>query len=256
MDLFEQFKITTECVLCGCQVNNSDQPNSTNTKPLATLDSKLICHYCHSRMPVSQSNCFTCGLPLFKKLDANEQQTPIGGNCGSCLVDSPNYDRTVSAFHYEYPVNYFISQLKYNAQLQYLPTLTEYLLAVLSEQYRSANYPGLIIPVPLHPSKLAERGFNQSRLLANKLARKLSIKVLKSGVQRIKATQAQSGLDSNERRINVKNAFQIDCSLPEHIAIIDDVVTTGMTVSELTKSAKIAGAKQVDIWCLARAFED
>ncbi len=121
--------------------------------------------------------------------------------------------------------------------------------------YLATDYPLLIIPVPLHRAKLADRGFNQSRLLANKLSNQLSIKVLNKGIRRIKSTQAQSGLDANERRVYMKNAFQIYSQLPAHVAVVDDVVTTGMTVSELTKQAKLAGAQRVDIWCLARAFD-
>lgn len=254
MDLFERFKITTECVLCGCQVNNSDQQSPAITESQLAAISKLICQYCHSKMPVSQSSCFTCGLPLFKKQGPIKQNEPIGINCGSCLADSPNYDRTISAFHYEYPVNHFISKLKYNAKLEYLPILSDYLMAALEKHYHETAYPSLIIPVPLHRTRLTDRGFNQSRLLANKLSSQLPINVLEKGILRIKPTMAQSGLDSNERKVNIKNAFQIDSALPAHVAIVDDVVTTGMTVSELTKNAKLAGAAQVDIWCLARAF--
>jgi ComF family protein len=255
MDLFEHFRITTECVLCGCKVNNSDQLTTNESGIFSSSNSKIICQYCHVKMPLSQSSCFTCGLPLFSKLDSADQAASIGNNCGNCLANSPNYDRTVSAFHYEYPINNFISQLKYGAQLQYLPILADYLLSVIRQHYLVTDYPSLIIPVPLHRAKLADRGFNQSRLLANKLSNPLSIKVLNKGIRRIKSTQAQSGLDSNERRVNMKNAFQIDSQLPAHVAVVDDVVTTGMTVSELTKQAKLAGAQRVDIWCLARAFD-
>jgi len=110
--------------------------------------------------------------------------------------------------------------------------------------------------VPLHPKKLQNRGFNQSRLITNQLAKSLKIKVLSSGIQRTKQTLAQSGLDSNERKANMRNAFAVSVKLPSHVAIIDDVVTTGMTASELTVQAKKAGAKRVDIWCVARAYEE
>ena len=174
--------------------------------------------------------------------------------CGECLKMSPPYDRVISAFHYEPPVSDFITQLKYSAQLQLLPLLSEYLTQKIQSSYPTSTLPELIIATPLHPKKLVSRGFNQSRLIANKVGKVLKIKILDKGVDRLKQTQAQSGLDSVERKKNMKNAFQVETDLPQHVAVVDDVVTTGMTASELSKQLLKHGAKKVDIWCLARAY--
>jgi ComF family protein len=257
MDLFELFKITTKCVLCGGQVSELAIKETTQAlQHLALVDpqpkSKLACHQCQQRLPLTQFSCFCCGLPFAK---GNQSTPSIGKNCGSCLAKTPNYDRTISAFHYEYPINDCISQLKYTAQLHYLPLLSSYLIAAIKTGYSDMPLPDLVIPVPLHKKKLAQRGFNQSRLIARQLANWLPIKIATRGIERTKFTQAQSGLDSNERQNNVKGAFQITAEIPAHVAIIDDVITTGMTVSELSKQARMAGAKTIDVWCIARAYE-
>jgi len=175
--------------------------------------------------------------------------------CGECLKNSPPYDRVISAFHYEPPVSDFITQLKYSAQFQLLPVLSDYLIQRIQSSYDASTLPKLIIATPLHPQKLVSRGFNQSRLIANKIGNALNTRVLDKGVERIKKTQAQSGLDSVERKKNMKNAFQVQAHLPEHVAVVDDVVTTGMTATELSKQLLKHGAKRIDIWCLARAYD-
>ncbi|MBV1908300.1 MAG: ComF family protein [Kangiellaceae bacterium] len=270
MDLFDLISIETDCYLCGCAVGPSRHVDSLYAKGRNTTingesqipisqqlsSTSIICEYCLQLLPFSNSQCFTCGLPLSASPSDKLNQENSMGSCGACLSNSPKYDRLISAFHYQDPINEFITQLKYAAKLQLLKLLSDSLIARLSTSYREQEWPALLIPVPLHKKKLTKRGFNQSRLLANQLAKSLKIPVLKSGIKRTKNTQAQSGLDSIERKLNMKDAFRISEKLPNHIAIVDDVVTTGMTVSELTKQARLAGAKKVDVWCIARAYED
>jgi len=261
MDLFNQLKLATDCQLCGCTVEPSTvepQNQAKDNQPSPLLPkSPLICDYCHQRLPISHNNCFVCGLPLHKILhdSSKNQQNKLDTPCGECLKNSPTFNRTISAFHYENPVNRLIAQLKYSSQLHVLPLLCEYLIREIIEQYQSNPLPSLIIPTPLHANKLTKRGFNQSYLIAKQLTKTLEIKIASSGIKRIKNTQAQSGLDSIERKSNVKNAFRINFELPNHVALVDDVVTTGTTISELAKQAKKHGAKKVDVWCLARAYE-
>ena len=190
----------------------------------------------------------------------------------------------LSAFHYEAPISDFITQLKYSANFQVLPLLQNHLAnkiggiyltqnqgverptanrkfdasktndPSLSEQSKKSVLPKLVIPVPLHPKRLKERGFNQSQLIGKSIAKTLNIPCSTKGVKRIVNTQAQSGLNSTERKRNIKNAFSVERSLPDHIAIVDDVVTTGMTVSELARQARKCGVKRIDVWCIARAY--
>ena len=237
LDLFTILKIPTDCHLCGCQID------------AAQSKAAIICTDCHQRLPVTFNACNTCGLPLH--LTTNNDETTV---CGECLKNSPPYNRTISAFHYEAPISEFITQLKFSSQFQLLPLLCDYLIEKLSDFYGSHELPSAIIPVPLHSKKLLERGFNQSQLIADRIAKTLDSKIITKGIKKTKMTNAQSGLDAVERKGNVKNAFRIKCQLPEHIAIIDDVVTTGMTVAELSNQARLSGAKKIDIWCLARAY--
>jgi len=249
-DLFAILKIPTDCYLCGCSVDSS---KTHKDLVKSQQEASIICTDCHQRLPLSLSACHTCGLPL--SLTSINQSKSKQTVCGECLKSSPTYNRTISGFHYEAPINEFITQLKFSSQFQLLPLLCDYLIDKINERYDKVSLPDAIIPVPLHLKKLVQRGFNQSQLIADQIAKTLAVKVLTNGIKRIKMTQAQSGLDSVERKGNVKKAFQIDGKLPEHIAIVDDVVTTGMTVSELASQARLHGAKKIDIWCVARAYD-
>ncbi len=257
MNLFDSFAISSDCYLCGCSVDSIIAHHYKHPKS----QSPIICQFCHQFLPLSIDTCVTCGLPLSSAISSEKAHSNNSINakstnapCGKCLTQCPPYDTTISAFHYEAPINDFITQLKYSAQFQLLPLLCEYLTKKIANSQPPSTYPDVIIPVPLHPNKLAKRGFNQSRLIANKIGENLDVKVLADGVRRIKDTAAQSGLDSVERKSNIKNAFCIDKPLPSHIAIVDDVITTGLTVSELSKQARKQGAKRIDVWCLARAY--
>jgi len=130
MDLFKRLQLRTECYLCGCGVANEDHSeprgNNTSNNSLASI----ICYFCHQKLPRTKSQCFSCGLPLFLNSPSARTSNINSQNvCGSCLCDSPPFDRTISAFHYEEPVSDFITQLKYSAKLQLLPVLCDYLLA-------------------------------------------------------------------------------------------------------------------------------
>lgn len=259
MDLFRLIKVKTECYLCGCDVANNMEPVTSTDSNNKQHQSPIICQYCHLKLPLSDNLCTTCGLPLYINLNGNKSNvsgTTHSKVCGSCLINSPIFNRVVSAFHYEQPISDFITHLKYSGQLHLAPILSDYLTCALKRTYKIPELPQLVIPVPLHRKKIIKRGFNQSRLIANLVSNSLNIEVLNNGCERIKETQAQSGLDSTERKANIKNAFEISIRLPAHVAIVDDVVTTGMTVSELTEKAISAGAERVDVWCIARAYSD
>lgn len=244
-DLFEIFNLSSDCYLCGCSVVSS----KTEPKQRAPI----ICEDCHRQLPLSGSACNTCGLPLSLSLTNNKNTDQV--ICGECLKNSPPYNLTISGFHYEAPINEFVTQLKFSSQFQLLPVLCDYLIDKIEQHYGDSALPSAIVAVPLHSKKLIQRGFNQSQLIVDRIAKVLDLTIITKGVYRTKMTNAQSGLDSVERKGNMKNAFQIECKLPEHIAIVDDVVTTGMTVSELANQARLHGAKKIDIWCLARAYD-
>ena len=114
--------------------------------------------------------------------------------------------------------------------------------------------PEALIPVPLHWRRHFKRGFNQSLMLANGLSRVKQVPCYHRALIRQAATRPQSSLAFKQRKSNVKGAFKVK-SLPNlsHVAIIDDVLTTGMTANELAKVLKLSGVIRVDVWCLCRA---
>lgn len=202
MDLFDILKIASDCYLCGCPVS----PVSNNYRDVLT-NNPIICHYCHLHLPKSNNNCISCGLPLknitMSNFAANSQLQHIPNHntpCGECLKQSPPFDRILSGFHYEAPINEFVTQLKYSAQFQLLPLLCDYLLNKIEENYLNKSLPKALLPVPLHPNKQMQRGFNQSKLIAVQLAKSLNLQIISKGIKRVKQTKAQSGLDSVERK--------------------------------------------------------
>lgn len=129
--------------------------------------------------------------------------------------------------------------------------LGDCLARALVEQ--GAARPELILPVPLHVSRLRERGYNQALEIARPLAQALNRPIAMRTCERVRATSPQAGLHANARRRNVRGAFQVKRPLRvRHVAIVDDVVTTGQTATELARALRRAGAVRVDLWAVAR----
>jgi ComF family protein len=172
--------------------------------------------------------------------------------CGRCQKLAPAFDATTALFHYRPPVDYLIKRLKFSNELAISPLLSGLLASRLAA--RDASLPGLLVPVPLHHTRLRERGFNQATELARGIGRQLHIKTGHRLCMRNRKTEPQSLLTHNARRLNLRNAFTVTADrVPGHIAIIDDVMTTGHTASELARVLKRAGAEQVEVWVIARA---
>lgn len=130
-------------------------------------------------------------------------------------------------------------------------------LKIKNEWYLNKPLPDLIIPIPLHSMRLKERGFNQTLEIARPISRSLAIPIDIKGSQRIKQTDAQSGLAADARSQNLTNAFRICRDYTGiSIAVLDDVITTQQTMSSFCKELKQAGARQIDAWCCARALVD
>jgi ComF family protein len=140
--------------------------------------------------------------------------------------------------------------LKFQQKLHLAQPLAGLLIERLGE---ISERPDLLIPVPLHPLRLRERGFNQSIELTHELSRHYRLPNEWRICRRIKDTKAQSELGEHERRNNLRNAFQVCAAVKgSHLVLVDDVVTTGATVTELSRVLKKAGAKRVDVWAVAR----
>ncbi|WP_160174098.1 ComF family protein [Endozoicomonas montiporae] len=175
--------------------------------------------------------------------------------CGQCLKKTPVFNRCYSAFQYRFPVNHIIHRIKYSQQTALIKPMTASLAEVLRQHYHQEIWPEAIIPVPLHRKRLQQRGYNQALLLAKALNRQLKDKKMvldKKMVKRIRATEAQQQLKASERLKNIRGAFVCRETGYRHVAIVDDVVTTGETVSELSRVLKKQGVKTIDVWCLVR----
>jgi ComF family protein len=194
-----------------------------------------------------------------------EGQPPDRELCAHCeralpFIDAlPNDGGHFAAFRFEYPVDDLIRALKYQGQMANARLLG----ALLGEavKARAAPLPRLLIPVPLHPTRLRERGFNQAAALAKFAARHLGIRHANRLVRRIRDTPSQTALDVIARRQNVRDAFAVNGvhSLAElvrarHVALVDDVITTGSTSGELRRVLLEAGVRRVDLWAVARAM--
>ncbi|MCW8890047.1 MAG: ComF family protein [Sedimenticola sp.] len=123
----------------------------------------------------------------------------------------------------------------------------------MAHQRHSIECPELLIPVPLHPNRIKHRGFNQALELASVIGRELAIPVDHKHCRRLCDNTPQAGLNKLQRRSNIRGAFEIKNGLNvSHIALVDDVVTTGSTVNELARQLKKTGIQRIDVWAIAR----
>jgi ComF family protein len=206
-----------------------------------------ICPACRGRLPlVSSPLCPICGIPFIG--------TGSDHRCGSCLTHPPHFDTARSRFLYEGPVRDLIHSFKYNKRVH-----LRYPLALLTLQGVSGllpdHDPQLIVPVPLHRSRLRQRGFNQAVLLGRVLSSRLSLPMLPDALVRTRPTEPQITLSAAERRDNVKGAFTVtrpDRIAGKRILLLDDVMTTGSTMDECAKELKKAGAEAVVAVTIAR----
>ena len=153
----------------------------------------------------------------------------------------------LAGFDYGNPVDGLIRHFKFQAQLG-----AGRLLARLCEPAFEDSRPMALVPVPLHIRRLRQRGFNQSLELARYWGRRRGLPVQPSALIRHRDTAMQSTLTSPEREPNVRGAFRAVMPLPRHVALIDDVFTTGATCRAAREALFAAGVQQVDVWCLAR----
>lgn len=215
------------CIRCG----SAGQP--------PVLD---LCEYCEEELPLNGCACRHCGLPL-----------PAGSSpvCAACSRRARAFDAVFAPYLYGYPVDRLIQQFKYDGRLEVGRVLATLLVRALAA--RDGERPDALLPVPLAPSKERERGFNQALELAQPIASSLGIPIRRRLCSRMRATEDQAGLRARERRRNLRGAFVAAASVPRHIAIIDDVLTTGSTCEEIARVLKTAGAERVDVWVVARA---
>lgn len=206
-----------------------------------------LCAGCENDLPWLNTVCSVCAMPL----TLNVSSQPV--SCGHCLQQPPAFFTVTALFHYQTPIDKFITGLKFQQQLLYARLFGELLSVRLQQNYQGCDLPELIIPVPLHPKRLQERGFNQALEIARPVAKKLNLPIDIFHCERVRMTAAQSLLPADERQQNIKDAFKIKLPLDvKYVAVMDDVITTGHTVTELCKTLKRVGVQRVDVWSVAR----
>ncbi|WP_349557515.1 ComF family protein [Marinobacter sp. NFXS9] len=170
--------------------------------------------------------------------------------CGPCLTRPPAFEATVAPWLYGFPVNQLISGFKFGGHRTFGRPLAEMLATELEQA--QVDRPSCLVPVPMHQQRLRERGFNQAEEIALWLSDRLKIPVRAELVRRRRETSAQSGLNRRQRLQNLRGAFEVGTDLPDHIAIVDDVMTTGATVQQMASALQRAGVNRVQVWALAR----
>ena len=208
-----------DCLLCG-----------------AESGPELLCPACIGELPALPESCPQCALP-----------SPAAAVCGSCINRSPHFDATLALWRYEFPCDGLVQALKYRAQFA--------LAGFFARSLASRPLPevDVVLPMPLHAKRLAERGFNQALEIARGLARYRGTPIEPRGVLRVKNTPPQTELPYEDRAKNVRGAFLCELDLSgASVAVLDDVMTTGATLNELARVLKRAGARRVENFVIAR----
>jgi ComF family protein len=215
------------CLLCGAD----------------GADGRDLCAGCARDFPINRPCCPRCALPL-------ETPAPL---CGECLASEPPFAAAWAPFRYGHPLDLLEARFKFRGDLAAGRVLADLMIERAGIDVPAR--PALMLAVPLHVSRLRQRGYNQAFELAKMLANALDIPLDRDGLKRTRATVAQTGLDAAARRRNLRGAFVTDAArtMPNHVVLFDDVMTTGATLRECARVLRRAGAARVDVWALARA---
>jgi ComF family protein len=205
------------------------------------LDS--FCSECWRKLDfLGQGGCVRCGLPL----RATEAET-----CGRCLAKPPRLDRIRSAVAYDEISRSIAIRLKYGRKVALARTMSRYMHPLVGDLPGEA----IMVPVPLHRSRLWSRGFNQSAIVAKQLSRRTGIPVAVDALLRVRPTPPLKGLNIRQRRRTVAGAFKVNPKAElrgRTVVLIDDVLTTGSTANACARALKRAGAARVDLISWAR----
>jgi ComF family protein len=223
-------KIPHTCAICRL-------PSNTN---------RDLCSVCYNALPWLMDVCYQCGEPL---TDFHESV-----RCQQCTFLPPICDRFCALFGYKPPVNKLITDFKFKRKLAYGNLLGQLLLEQYPSWYKSSALPEVLIPVPLHDWRHRARGFNQVQEILRPLAATKCINIVDDLCIRTKYTKPQTKRGAKQRRRNLRGAFCLTRKAHyEHIAIVDDVFTTGSTIRAISEVFRAAGVSQIDVWCVCRA---
>jgi ComF family protein len=206
----------------------------------AGADGLDLCAACRAGLPWNRDGCRRCAMPLRP-----------GGDCPRCLREPPPWQRAQAAFRYGFPLDRLLPRFKFDGDL----AAGALLATLLHWALDPAQRPEALVPVPLHRSRLRERGYDQALELARAVSREARLPLLADRLCRVRRTNAQTELGAVARRRNVLGAFALrpGPALPAHVALVDDVLTTGATAGECTQVLLAAGVARVDVWAVAVA---
>lgn len=215
--------ITQDCLLCA-----------------AASEANIVCNACAADLPKLQKPCCPrCAL-----------STPNGEICGRCLTKPPHYEATFAAYRYDFPLDKLVQSFKYGHRLALSAFLGQNLAALAANLVAD-----VIIPLPLHPERLRERGFNQALELARPVSSSLQLPIDATHCNRTRNTPAQANLPWRERVKNVRGAFFCSADFTgKRIILVDDVMTTGASLDECARTLKLHGAAEITLLVVARAM--
>lgn len=200
-------------------------------------DARDLCLGCQRDLPWAETICGRCGL--------DSEHSP----CERCLREPPPWDAIYPVWHYGFPLNRLLNAWKHQGRAEAGRCLSQ---LWLQWQQVPQPLPDALIPVPLHWRRRWQRGFDQARILSREWAKAFDIEDI-AAISRQQHTPAQQQLSARQRQRNLQGAFRLRVNqLPAHVALVDDVVTTGTTVSVLCELLHSAGCRRIDVWCLAR----
>ncbi|MFQ5646949.1 MAG: phosphoribosyltransferase family protein [bacterium] len=211
------------------------------------FDFSPLCPVCLENFLVIGEACEFCGQPLF----TGESRLT---RCGNCRPVNPRADRTASLFFYDDALKEAIPLFKYRGHTRIGRVLARRMAESLDTYPEMAALDG-IIPVPLHPARLRERGFNQSVILARAISRRFDLPLLSNLVKKTGNVHSQVGLSRSERKRMIKGSFAVakgESVKNGRFLVVDDVLTTGATSSEICKVLKKSGAAYLWFYSLAR----
>jgi ComF family protein len=206
----------------------------------AALAGADLCPACAAALPWNDAACGRCALPL----------PMAAASCGPCLRHPPPLQAAHAAFRYAAPVDRLLPRFKFHRDLAAGRLLAD----AMALRFAALPRPDALLAVPLHQGRLRRRGYDQALELARPLARALGLPLLCGALVRHRATAPQSELDAAHRRRNLRGAFAVDrrVALPDHVVLVDDVMTTGATLHAAAVALRRAGVARVDAWVCAR----
>ena len=214
------------CLLCGA----------------AASDGLDACEGCIADLPLNGPACPGCAMPV-----------TAGALCGHCLQDPPLVSGAFCAFRYDWPVRELLLRFKTGGDLAAGRVLAELMARRIDALQAAPSREWTLVPVPLAPRRIGERGFNQAERIARVLGGRLGLPVEPRLARRVRSSPDQKSLSAAQRRRNLAQAFSASPCHGRRLILVDDILTTGATTRALAQSLLDAGAAELQLWCLARA---